>query len=680
MNLLDIKGVGPGRVKQLNRLKIYTVQDLLEYFPRGYEDRSRIYDINTISAGEACTIIGRIVRVQERKVKMRLSLMEIVVVDDTGAISLIFFNQAYKKNFYKLNQKIMAYGKVEYAYGKMQMNSPYVETVDDKTVLTMGIVPIYPLVEGVKMSMLQQVIRNCLAQITAIDEILPSNIRKKYELLPRLHAIKEMHFPTAVVAYEQARFTLAFEELYVIQMGVLLLRNKFGIKYVTKSYEKNGVLIDSFLANLPFQLTGDQNKVFKAICEKLERGQTPLQCLVQGDVGSGKTIIATLTLLKTIENKQQGAFMAPTEILAKQHFETLAQLFGNLPIKMTLLTGSTKASVRKNILRDLVNGDIDILIGTHALIQDEVIFKDLGCAVIDEQHRFGVKQRSLLQEKGQGVHTLIMTATPIPRTMALSVYGDLDVLQIKELPPGRKPVKTYGVDSTYKPRLYRFFENEMNKGQQVYVVCPLIEESEKIDLQAATDLYLELKEYYGDRFVVALLHGKMSALEKEEIMQNFASNKIHILVSTTVIEVGVNVPNATIMCVMGAERFGLSQLHQLRGRVGRGDVQSYCILLTDSKGEDARKRIKLMESTQDGFKLAEEDLLMRGAGQLFGNMQHGLGDLKVANIMNDVDILLKARQAAIAEIQEKGFKTVSQEMEKYLFERFGESFMNILYS
>lgn len=680
MNLLDIKGVGPGRVKQLNRLKIYTVQDLLEYFPRGYEDRSRICAINTISAGETCTIIGRIVSVQERKVKMRLSLMEIVVVDDTGAISLIFFNQAYKKNFYKLNQKIMAYGKVEYAYGKMQMNSPYVETVDDKTVLTMGIVPIYPLVEGIKMSMLQQVIRNCLDQITAIDEILASNIRKKYKLLPRLQAIKEMHFPTEVVAYEQARFTLAFEELYVIQIGVLLLRNKFGIKYVAKSYEKNGVLIDSFVANLPFQLTGDQNKVFKAICEKLERGQTPLQCLVQGDVGSGKTIIAALTLLKTIENKQQGAFMAPTEILAKQHFETLAQLFGNLPIKMTLLTGSTKASVRKNILRDLANGDIDILIGTHALIQDEVVFKDLGCAVIDEQHRFGVKQRSLLQEKGQGVHTLIMTATPIPRTMALSVYGDLDVLQIKELPPGRKPVKTYGVDSTYKPRLYRFFENEMNKGQQVYVVCPLIEESEKIDLQAATDLYLELKEYYGDRFVVALLHGKMSALEKEEIMQNFASNKIHILVSTTVIEVGVNVPNATIMCVMGAERFGLSQLHQLRGRVGRGDVQSYCILLTDSKGEDARRRIKLMESTQDGFKLAEEDLLMRGAGQLFGNMQHGLGDLKVANIMNDVDILLKARQAAIAEIQEKGFKTVSQEMEKYLFERFGESFMNILYS
>lgn len=680
MNLLDIKGVGPGRVKQLNRLKIYTVQDLLEYFPRGYEDRSRICAINTISAGETCTIIGRIVSVQERKVKMRLSLMEIVVVDDTGAISLIFFNQAYKKNFYKLNQKIMAYGKVEYAYGKMQMNSPYVETVDDKTVLTMGIVPIYPLVEGIKMSMLQQVIRNCLDQITTIDEILSSNIREKYKLLPRLHAIKEMHFPTEVVAYEQARFTLAFEELYIIQIGVLLLRNKFGIKYVTKSYEKNGVLIDSFVANLPFQLTGDQNKVFKAICEKLERGETPLQCLVQGDVGSGKTIIAALTLLKTIENKQQGAFMAPTEILAKQHFETLAQLFGNLPIKMTLLTGSTKASVRKNILRDLANGDIDILIGTHALIQDEVIFKDLGCAVIDEQHRFGVKQRSLLQEKGQGVHTLIMTATPIPRTMALSVYGDLDVLQIKELPPGRKPVKTYGVDSTYKPRLYRFFENEMNKGQQVYVVCPLIEESEKIDLQAATDLYLELKEYYGDRFVVALLHGKMSALEKEEIMQNFASNKIHILVSTTVIEVGVNVPNATIMCVMGAERFGLSQLHQLRGRVGRGDVQSYCILLTDSNGEDARKRIKLMESTQDGFKLAEEDLLMRGAGQLFGNMQHGLGDLKVANIMNDVDILLKARQAAIAEIQEKGFKTVSQEMEKYLFERFGESFMNILYS
>ena len=408
--------------------------------------------------------------------------------------------------------------------------------------------------------------------------------------------------------------------------------------------------------------------------------ERPMQRLLQGDVGSGKTIVATLSLLKAIENGYQGALMAPTEILAAQHYEGIRTVCANLGITIELLTGSSTKKEKEYIYEGLADGRIQMIIGTHALIQEGVNFHNLGLVIIDEQHRFGVDQRARLQQKGTYPHVLIMTATPIPRTMTLSVYGDLAVSLIKEMPPGRKPVKTYAVDSSYKERLRTFFGKEMAEGRQVYVVCPLVEESEKLDLQAAEELYLELKEYFYKAYEVGLVHGRMKPSEKDEVMNAFHRGEISLLVSTTVIEVGVNVPNATIMCVEGAERFGLSQLHQLRGRVGRGAHQSYCILVSDSKNDVSQERLKLMEQIQDGFELAEQDLLLRGSGQLFGLAQSGLPDLRVANIIKDIEILVEARKDVLDFANQFGIEKLESIMKEELEKRFGEKFLRILYN
>ncbi len=426
-------------------------------------------------------------------------------------------------------------------------------------------------------------------------------------------------------------------------------------------------------------MTGDQQRALEDIRIDME-DERPMQRLLQGDVGSGKTVVATLSLLKAIENGYQGALMAPTEILAAQHYEGIAEVCGNLGIIIELLTGSTTKKEKERIYEGLADGSINMIIGTHALIQEGVNFHNLGLVIIDEQHRFGVEQRARLQQKGTYPHVLIMTATPIPRTMTLSVYGDLAVSLIKEMPPGRKPVKTYAVDSSYKERLRTFFGKEMAEGRQVYVVCPLVEESEKLDLQAAEELYLELKEYFYKAYEVGLVHGRMKPSEKDEVMNAFHRGEISLLVSTTVIEVGVNVPNATIMCIEGAERFGLSQLHQLRGRVGRGSHQSYCILVSDSKNDVSQERLKLMEHTQDGFELAEQDLLLRGSGQLFGLAQSGLPDLRVANIIKDIEILVQARKDVLDFANNYGMEKLESVMKEELEKRFGEKFLRILYN
>lgn len=679
-SLLAIKGIGPNRLKQLNKLGIHTMNDLLNYFPRAYEDRSKLFNIREIEPPMMVSLVVTVVSVNARRPKPRLSLLEVAVTDGTGTMSLIFFNQDYKKNFYSVGMRLSVYGKAEYAYGRLQMNSPYTESLGEGKMVALGIQPIYPLVEGIKQSMIRQTVENALQIVTTLDEAVPEAIREEKKLMNRLDAIRNLHFPRDKETYEKARYTLAFEELFIMQSGLLLLRNRQDTKEKGIPCKKDGLMYEDFLKNLPFPLTGDQKKVYREIARDMEDGQIPMQRLVQGDVGSGKTVVAALALLKIVDSGWQGAIMAPTEILAVQHYESMSHFFKGLPVKISLLTGSTKGKERLEIDKGLQDGTIHILIGTHALIEEGVTFKNLGLAVVDEQHRFGVRQRAKLQDKGEGVHLLIMTATPIPRTMALSVYGDLDVSSIKEMPPGRKSVKTYGVDSSYKPRLYKFFEEEMNKGHQVYIVCPLVEESEKLDLQAAEEIYVELQAYYKGRYEVSLIHGRMKGDEKDRIMDDFLKKGAHILVSTTVIEVGVNIPNATVMCIMGAERFGLSQLHQLRGRVGRGHAQSYCILLSDSRSEDALTRIELMKKTSDGFVLAEHDLLMRGAGQLFGNQQHGLPDLRVAHIIQDVDILMDARQSATIWIKESGAQCVRKEMEPILKERFGDDFLKILYS
>lgn len=678
-SLLTIKGVGPGRVKQLNKLGITDVSSLLTYFPRTYEDRSVSYLIGALKQGAVGATEGTVLNVQEKKPRRGLSILEIFIGDATGRLKIVLFNQGYKKNFYKVGQHLHVYGKVEFAYGSLQMNTPHIEMLREGQVAEAGIVPVYPLVDGVSQFVIRHAVSNWFAANDALPELLPPDITKEHNFMTRYEAFKEMHNPLTVERYGLARKQLAYEELFIMQAGLLLLREReqaeIGIKM-----QPDGDLVPAFLKELPFALTGDQRKAFNEIANDMQE-ERPMRRLLQGDVGSGKTVVGALSLLKAVENGYQGALMAPTEILAQQHYEGLTDLMAGLGrVKLALLTGSTKPGERQIIYEGLADGTIDIVIGTHALIQEQVEFKKLALVIIDEQHRFGVEQRATLQRKGHHPHMLVMTATPIPRTMTLSIYGDLEVSLIKEMPPGRKPVLTYAVDSSYKERLHRFFEKEMSAGHQVYVVCPLVEESEKLDLVAAEQLYEELAEKYQCKFGVGLVHGRMSTADKEAIMEAYYKGTIKLLVSTTVIEVGVNVPNATIMCVEGAERFGLSQLHQLRGRVGRGSTQSYCILVSDSHSEDSKQRLAVMTSTQDGFVVAEQDLLLRGSGQLFGLAQSGLPDLRIANILKDIDLLVAARQDAKMWLAKIGFDEAVKLMKPELLRRFGESFQRILYS
>ena len=676
--LTTIKGIGPGREKQLHKLGITNITSLLTYFPRTYEDRRTIYRIGELKSGMTGGVVGNVIAVQEKRPRPRLSILEVVIADGTGPLKIVLFNQGYKKNFYKKGQRLYAYGKAEFQYGSMQMNTPQIENLGDGGEPDRGIVPIYALVDGVSQFVVRSSVRNWFAANHELPEILPAEVREAHQYITRYDAFKMMHFPDSSERYEEARHQLAYEELFVMQSGLALLRNKEQCHKGPKM-GPNRDLMAQCIENLPFSLTGDQQRALEDIRIDME-DERPMQRLLQGDVGSGKTVVATLSLLKAIENGYQGALMAPTEILAAQHYEGITDVCGNLGITIELLTGSTTKKEKERIYEGLADGSINMIIGTHALIQEGVNFYNLGLVIIDEQHRFGVEQRARLQQKGTYPHVLIMTATPIPRTMTLSVYGDLAVSLIKEMPPGRKLVKTYAVDSSYKERLRTFFGKEMAEGRQVYVVCPLVEESEKLDLQAAEELYLELKEYFYKAYEVGLVHGRMKPSEKDEVMNAFHRGEISLLVSTTVIEVGVNVPNATIMCIEGAERFGLSQLHQLRGRVGRGSHQSYCILVSDSKNDVSLERLKLMEQTQDGFELAEQDLLLRGSGQLFGLAQSGLPDLRVANIIKDIEILVQARKDVLEFASQYGMEKLESVMNEELEKRFGEKFLRILYN
>lgn len=640
-----IKGVGPRKADVLAKLGIYTIGDLLEHYPYRYEDRSQLKTINDLMDGEVGTFKATILNCVESKPRRGLHITKITVHDSTGAVQLVWFNQPHLKKRYLPGLNLLITGKVKKIY-QVEVQNPEIEIINDVDGLdTGGIVPVYAVNESINQRFLRNIIRKILDDNGDISEILPPTIVTQFSLLNRKLAFENIHFPNNMDLLNQARRRLIFEELYLLQCGLLFIKKQNRSDTIGIKHGPDGSIFKQVKAQLPFALTNDQQKVLSEIKLDMEDVK-PMQRLLQGDVGSGKTVIAALALAKTVENGYQGAMMVPTEILAEQHYNTLSAIFLPLGVRVKLLTGKLPKRVREQVLQEIQCGLVDVVIGTHALIQDTVAFQYLGLVVTDEQHRFGVRQRAKLQEKGNMPDVLVMTATPIPRTMALTVYGDLDVSTIRQLPPGRKAIKTYVRGADRRHLVYQFINNEIKNGRQAYVVCPLVEESEKINAQSAVELYGELMESELKNISCGLVHGKMKSVDKELVMNGFYRGEIKVLVATTVIEVGVNVPNATVMIIENAERFGLAQLHQLRGRIGRGEYQSYCILLSDNKNPETQERLTIMTKTNDGFVLAEEDLKMRGPGQFFGTKQHGLPDLKIADIINDIGIFLEARQAA----------------------------------
>lgn len=640
-----VKGIGPKRANKLSKLGIFTVSDLLFYFPRQYEDRNNLRKIFELKDEEKVTIRAIVSSIETSNVRKGLVITKVGVRDETGFARLVFFNQEYISSTLKKGDTVFVFGKVKKTSYGVEMSSCEVEQMSNNPKNTCGIMPIYPLTYGLTNKELINIVKTVFSnEQIYIKEYLPNKIIQKYKLCSIDFAVKNIHSPTNKESLKVALYRLVFEEFLMLQLGLFLFKNgvteKSGVKF---EKEQNLVKI---LNSLPFKLTNAQNRALNEIiddmnCEKV------MNRLVQGDVGSGKTVVALLALANCVLNGYQGALMAPTEILAEQHFISLNETLSTFGINVGLLVGSLTKKQKENVLQRVKDNEIDILIGTHALIEDKVEFNNLGIVITDEQHRFGVRQRNKLSEKGYNPDILVMTATPIPRTLALILYGDLDISIIDELPPGRQPIETLAVYKDKREKAYNsLVRSEVQKGRQVYIVCPLVEESEAIEAKAAVDLVEELKSEFFSDLRLGLLHGKMKPSEKDETMKKFKNKELDILVSTTVIEVGVNVPNATLMIIENAERFGLAQLHQLRGRVGRGSHKSYCILIYSSKSEVCSQRMSIMEETTDGFKISEKDLEIRGPGEFFGTRQHGLPELKVANIFKHMKILKIAQQEA----------------------------------
>lgn len=667
-----ICGIGPKMKTRLAGLGIVTVADLLHYFPREYRDFSQVAAIRELRDGVDVTVSGEVVRVTERRPRARLTILSVELSDGTGEVELVYFNQAWRRAQFVPGRRLLVQGRTKLAYGRRQIVNADVASLAEGTDVHGLLRPIYPLTDGVRTNALEGWIEKALQAVGDIPETLPAEVRAARGYGSMRTAVTEMHRPTDARTQARAREMLAFDELFYLQLGLLRWRAVERQGVIGIKCAPNGEWVRQVYADFPFTLTRDQLRAASDIADDMEDA-VPMRRLLQGDVGSGKTAVAALALAKIAENGYQAAMMAPTEILAVQHVETLREWFRHTPIRVTLFTGRLNAAERREALAAIAAHETDIVIGTHALIEDGVEFAALGLVVTDEQHRFGVKQRMKLERKGAHVHTLVMTATPIPRTMALFVYGDLESSLIRELPPGRKPIHTYVVRRAQEERIFRFFEKEMAQGHQVYVVCPLIEESATSDLNAASDVYERLRRRFPT-YGVGLVYGSMPGAEKEAAMQAFAEGRTRLLVATSVVEVGVNVPKATIMYIDAAERFGLSQLHQLRGRVGRGEWQSYCLLMNNGNSEQAALRLKWMTETQDGFVLAERDLLLRGAGEMFGYRQHGWPDLRVADPVRDLSLLLEARAAA-REYADNPPPAMMAELER----RFGHAFWERVY-
>lgn len=655
-----LKGVGPKKKAELARLGIATVYDLLMYFPRTYEDQSVLTRIADLQPGTVATVAGTIVNLQEQTGRRGLTILTAYLNDGTGILQVTWFNQKYLKKTLKAGRRVFVSGKAAYAYGgrgqfaMSQLRSFQVLEPGEQAQGLCGILPVYAATEHLNQKFFRTLIAEALEAAGDLPELIPASILAAHHLMGRREALHAVHFPKDGAELKRARYRLAFSELYLIQCGLLLLKKQSQATKRGIRHQSSGKLVKAVLAGLPFKLTHDQQQAWQEICRDMER-TVPMRRLVQGDVGSGKTVIAMLALVKTVENGRQGAMMAPTEILAAQHYENLSSKLAPLGIRVGYLSGHLTPKKRRAMHEAIARHEVDIVIGTHALIQDDVHFAHLGLVITDEQHRFGIAQRATLEKKGAHVpDVLVMTATPIPRTMTLTVYGDLDVSLIRELPPGRQPIRTFVRRPDRRPLIYQYVRSQIEAGRQAYVVCPLIEMNEESDLPSAEEVYDELRFGIFSGIPCGLVHGRLAPAEKERVMQDFYADRIKLLVSTTVIEVGVNVPNASIMVIEHAERFGLAQLHQLRGRIGRGAYASYCILVSEGKMENARERLRIMAETSDGFKLAEEDLRLRGPGQFFGSMQHGLPDLKIARVPEDLAILLDAHKAAEATLLSQG--------------------------
>lgn len=659
-----VKGIGEETEKMLNEMGIITVQDLLEYYPYRYEDY-RLRDLQEVKHDERITIEGTVhsepVLRHFGKKKSRLTIRVFV---QQYLITAIFFNQPFFKNQLSIGDTVVLTGKWDQHRQTLTV-SKLKKGFDDRK---LEVEPVYSVKGKITVNGIRKFIITALNQFAGnIEETLPDTFLKQYKLPEKEQALKGIHVPRTAKDVQIARRRFVYEEFLLFQLKMQALRKiqREQAPGISFSYTTKGLA--QFINSLPFPLTGAQQRVIREILADMKQ-PFRMNRLLQGDVGSGKTVVAAIALFVAVKAGYQGALMAPTEILADQHAESLKALLDDFGVKIELLTSSVKGKRRKELLRRLVEGDVDIVIGTHALIQDEVNFRKLGLVITDEQHRFGVAQRRVLREKGENPDVLFMTATPIPRTLAITVFGEMDVSVIDEMPAGRKTIETYWAKHSMFPRVLDFVEKELRQGRQAYVICPLIEESEKLDVQNAIDVHSMLSHHFASRFQVGLMHGRLQANEKEEVMKRFAQNEDQILVSTTVVEVGVNVPNATIMVIYDAERFGLAQLHQLRGRVGRGSHQSYCILIADPKSETGKERMRIMTETNDGFVLSEKDLELRGPGDFFGNKQSGLPEFKVADVVHDFRALEVARNDAAKLVNSDGFwnQTEYEPLREYL--------------
>jgi ATP-dependent DNA helicase RecG len=676
-----IKGVGPERAKLLEKLGIMTVKDLLYYLPREWVDRSNIKPIIKVQPGALETVSGLVIASETRQVRNRLKITKVTIKDNTGFISGVWYNQPYIEKTFKRGFEVIFHGKIDTYGNSLQIGNPEYEIMDEEapteseSINVNRIVPIYPLTEKLYQKQLRKIIKFALDNyLTELADDMPEEVRQKYSLPVLKDSIYALHFPVDFKSLEEAKKRLIFDEFFFLQLALALQR--CGIKKEKgRVFDTAGPSYTQLIKTLPYELTGAQKRVIEEIRADLISG-SPMNRLLQGDVGSGKTIVALACAVMAKDSGCQAAVMAPTELLAIQHMNNITSLFGGSGVRAELLTGAAPKAKRAAILEGLKDGSIDIVVGTHALLQDDVVFKNLGFAVIDEQHRFGVMQRQALVKKGiEAPHCLIMTATPIPRTLSMTVYGDTDVSVIDEMPPGRKPIitKVYGARSVEK--LYNDLEARLKEKAQIYAVYPLVAESEKMDLKSAIEMEKHLALRFKD-YRTAIIHGQMKKDERDEAMIKFKKREIDILVATTVIEVGIDVPNATVMMIEHADRFGLSQLHQLRGRVGRGDKQSYCILVDEGHSEDSRKRLDIMEETQDGFKISEKDLEIRGPGEFMGSRQHGISDFKIANILRDRAELARAREAAFGLVSDNCDvnHSAKEQLVRIIKQRYGASF------